>query len=230
MHKKLYIRQLPVGPMANFVYLVGAADSEEAVLMDASWEAERIMEAAQEDKKRLTAIVLTHVHYDHVQALPKLVELLKIPVFLQQAEMDFLQAWSQGPLSPSFCPQFCALLKTSPETFQAVQGDARIALAGVEMQMLLTPGHTVGGQCILVQQALFTGDILFVGACGRVDLPGGDVQQLYKSLNEKLKVLPAETLIFPGHDYGEAPVSSLEKELKSNPYLQDKAGFFSLRT
>jgi len=220
---KLYIRQLAVGPMANFVYLLGAADSEEAVLIDASWDAKRIMAAAKEDKKRLTALVLTHAHYDHVQALPELAA-LGLPVFLQQAEMDFVQQWAaQHPAAPApYCPRFCALLQSSPQTFKPLQPDATVSLAGVEMQMLLTPGHTVGGQCILAPGALFTGDTLFVGACGRVDLPGGDIHQLQQTLQVKLKALPAETSVFPGHDYGPVPVSSLAEERKTNPFMQDK--------
>jgi glyoxylase-like metal-dependent hydrolase (beta-lactamase superfamily II) len=203
--------------MANFVYLLGAAHSSEAVLIDASWDAQRIMQAAKEDNKRLVAIVLTHTHYDHVQALPELVEHLDIPVFLQQAEMDFIQA-----CPPSFCPRLCALLKSSPHSFKPLQPDAVIQLAGVEMHMLLTPGHTVGGLCIFTGGALFTGDVLFVGACGRVDLPGGNAQQLHESLNVKLKALPEETRVFPGHDYGDVPVSSLQRERQNNPSMKDR--------
>jgi len=209
--------------MANFVYLLGAADAEEAVLIDASWEAERIVQAAKQDNKRLTAIVLTHAHYDHVQALPELVALLRIPVLLQQAEMDFIRA-----CPPPFCPRLRALAEASPATFQTLHPDTLVPLAGLDMRMLLTPGHTLGGQCIFVEGALFTGDVLFVGACGRVDLPGGDAQQLYESLHLKLKTLPPQTQVFPGHDYGDTPVSSLHRECQTNPYLQDKAGFFSL--
>ena len=229
-HKPLYLRQLPVGPMANFVYLVGAADSDEAVLVDASWEARRILEAAKEDNKRLVAIVLTHAHYDHVQALPELLA-LGLPVFLQQAEADFARQWcNRHPtaLGP-FCHRFCDLLQNSPEGFRPLQPDACVPLAGVDMHMLSTPGHSVGGQCILVEGALFTGDTLFVGACGRVDLPGGDLHQLQQTLQIKLQALPAETAVFPGHDYGNSPTSSLGEERKNNPYLQDKESFFCLR-
>jgi glyoxylase-like metal-dependent hydrolase (beta-lactamase superfamily II) len=221
--------------MANFVYLVGAADSEEAILIDASWEEARIVEAARKDKKRLTAIVLTHAHYDHVQALPALVRNLGLPVFLQQAEMDFAKAWSAkhpSALGP-FCHNFCALLENAPEHFKPLQPDARLSLAGANMQMLLTPGHSVGSQCIWAEGgegALFTGDVLFVGACGRTDLPGGDIHQLHQSLHVKLQTLPGETQVFPGHDYGDAPVSSLARERSHNPFLQDKESFFDLRS
>jgi len=228
---KLYIRQLPVGPMANFVYLVGAAHSKEAVLIDASWDAQRIVEAAKEDNKRLTAIVLTHAHYDHVQALSELAA-LGLPVFLQQAELDFVRQWAaRHAAAPApYCPRFWTLLHNSPDMFQPLPPDISMPLAGLHMQMLLTPGHTVGGQCILAEGALFTGDTLFVGACGRVDLPGGDVYQLQQSLQVKLQALPPETAVFPGHDYGDFPVSTLAKERQTNPYLQDKTSFFSLRS
>jgi len=230
--QKLYIRQLAVGPMANFVYLVGAKNSEEAVLVDASWEPARIMAAAKEDKKRLTAIVLTHVHYDHIQALPELVEHLGLPVLVQQAELDFVRQWTAqyAGASAPFCSRFWALLQKAPETFQTLQPDVLLHLAGVDMHMLLTPGHTVGGQCILTEGALFTGDTLFVGACGRIDLPGGNIHQLQHSLQTKLKALPEETLVFPGHNYGDSPTSSLAKERLHNPYLRDKESFFSLRS
>ncbi|MCL2178782.1 MAG: MBL fold metallo-hydrolase [Proteobacteria bacterium] len=221
---ELYIRQLAVGPMANFVYLLGAADSDEAILVDASWEAERILQSAEQDNKRLTAIALTHAHYDHVQALPELVERLNIPVFLQQAEMEFIRA-----CPPSFCPNVCALLEASPSSFRPLQADTLVSLAGLKIHMLLTPGHTAGGQCLFVENALFTGDVLFVGACGRTDLPGGNAQQLYESLCLKLKTLPEETRVFPGHDYGDTPVSSLQRERQHNPCMQNKKSFFSSR-
>jgi glyoxylase-like metal-dependent hydrolase (beta-lactamase superfamily II) len=229
---KLYIRQLAVGPMANFVYLVGAADSGEAVLIDASWDAERIMQAAKEDKRRLKAIVLTHAHYDHVQALPELVQHLGLPVLLQQAELDFVKQWTaRHPAAPGpFCPRFCALLQSAPETFHALQPDVSVPLAGAKMQMLLTPGHSVGSQCIGAEGALFTGDTLFVGACGRVDLPGGDIHQLQQSLQVKLQTLPPETTVYPGHDYGTAPTSTLAKERRHNPYLKDRESFLGLRS
>jgi len=228
--KKPYIRQLPVGPMANFVYLVGAEDSEEVVVVDASWEAERIWQVAREDNKRLGAVVLTHAHYDHVQALPELVE-LGLPVFLQQAEMEFAQTWlSQNPraLGP-FCQRFGALLAKAPKHFRPVQPNACLPLAGLDMHMLLTPGHSVGSQCIWTGGALFSGDTLFVGACGRVDLPGGDLHALQQSLQVKLKHLPGETLLFPGHDYGESAVSSLSRERQHNPYMQDEESFLKRR-
>jgi hydroxyacylglutathione hydrolase len=98
--------------------------------------------------------------------------------------------------------------------------DDRIEIGDVRIRFLHTPGHTPGSQCFLVGNRLVSGDTLFIQACGRVDLPGGNSEQLYESLTQKLAKLPEDTILFPGHDYGDVPSSTIGEELKTNRFLR----------
>jgi glyoxylase-like metal-dependent hydrolase (beta-lactamase superfamily II) len=96
----------------------------------------------------------------------------------------------------------------------------KINVGGIEIQLLHTPGHTPGSQCFLVDNRIVSGDTLFIGACGRVDLPGSNPEQMYYSLTQKLMALPDDTVLFPGHNYADRPTSTISEEKKTNPYLR----------
>jgi hydroxyacylglutathione hydrolase len=125
----------------------------------------------------------------------------KAKVVVHKAEAEFLKG-----LSPT-------------DIIKGESGD-KIDIGGVEVQLLHTPGHTPGSQCFMVDDRLVSGDTLFIGACGRVDLPGGSAEQLYYSLTQKLMALPDNTVLFPGHHYSERPASTIGQEKQSNPYFQ----------
>lgn len=172
------------------------------MVVDPAWDAPAILGAAEAEGRRLTGIVLTHHHADHLNAVPALLEVVDVPVYAQRDEVacaPVLQAWGDAvrPVGP---------------------GEV-LHLAGVPVTCLHTPGHTPGSQCLWCGDALFTGDTLFVNACGRCDLPGGDAGALHRSLFEVLGRLDAATRVFPGHDYGDVPVSTLGRERAQNPYL-----------
>jgi hydroxyacylglutathione hydrolase len=196
----LYVRQLPLGPMKNFVCLVGAADHRDVAVIDPAWDVGAITRAVEEDGKRLAAILLTHHHHDHVNGVPALLAEVDLPVYAQRAELNALSVLGRAvrPVDP---------------------GEV-VTVGSLPITCIHTPGHTQGSQCLLCGRALFSGDTLFVGACGRCDLPGGDADQLFDSLHRVLGALGDDTTLYPGHDYGEVPVSTLGRERAHNPYLQ----------
>ncbi len=200
--------------MQNFVYLVGTEGGADVVVVDPAWDVDAIESAVAAQGKSLAGILLTHSHKDHINGVAELLRLHDVPVYAQRAEIDFsedLRAFGD------------ALRRLGP-------GDP-VFLGGVPAQVVHTPGHTPGSQCLLAGDALLAGDTLFVNGCGRCDLQGGNPGQMYHSLTGVLGKLPGTTRLFPGHDYGDVPVSSLEREAVQNPYFQftDAATFVKFR-
>src|SRR5213593_3998848 len=108
----------------------------------------------------------------------------------------------------------------SPSDLVAVEGGDEVQVGQLKVKFLHTPGHTPGSQCFLVGNALVSGDTLFIGSCGRVDLPGSNPEQMYYSLTQKLMALPDDTVLFPGHNYSDQPTSTIGQQKQSNPYFQ----------
>lgn len=208
-----YVRQLMLGPMVNFVYLVGAKESEEVAVIDPAWDLDAIERAAAEDGKVIRCAILTHSHYDHAKGVPELWRRHRLPAYLQEKELELSSE-----------------LQALGEPMRPVQPDERLSVGPAELRLLHTPGHTPGSQCVLYAGALFTGDTVFVGACGRCDFQGGDPAQMHRSIR-RLMELPDQTRLYPGHDYGEVAVSTLGRERRQNPYFQpaDLASFLALR-
>jgi glyoxylase-like metal-dependent hydrolase (beta-lactamase superfamily II) len=201
--KTLYVRQLPLGPMKNFVYLVGAPDGTDVAVVDPAWDVPAILAAAEADGRRVAAAFLTHHHFDHINGVGPLLAARDVPVYAQAAEVDFAEALRpfRGALRP-------------------VKPGEVVEVGGLQVTCIHTPGHTPGSQCLHCGGALVSGDTVFVNACGRCDLPGGDPEQMFDSLHRVLAGLDASTTLYPGHDYGDVPVSSLGRERAQNPYFQ----------
>ncbi|HEY0841112.1 MAG TPA: MBL fold metallo-hydrolase [Vulgatibacter sp.] len=201
-----YVRQLSLGPMENFIHLFGPAGGREAAVVDPAWDAEAILAAARADGKEIVAAFVTHHHHDHVNALGPLLDALPaMRAFAQGAEIQAAQA-----------------LRDFGPRLEAVAPGRRVSIGSLEVSCVHTPGHTPGSQCLHAAGSLFTGDTLFVGGCGRCDLAGGDPEAMFDSLHRVLGALPGDTKVYPGHDYGDRPVSSLAHEAATNPYLQRK--------
>ncbi len=197
--------------MANFVYLVGDAAAREVFLIDPAWQIDTIFKAAEKDGLKITGALVTHAHYDHCNGLEELLERADVPVYVNADEVDFTN--SMGDRGGTLFGTFPA------SSTKKVRSGDRVKIGNVELTFLHTPGHTPGSQCFLVGNNLLSGDTLFVRGCGRSDLPGGDPKKLYESLTQKLGKLPDDTVLYPGHFYGDFPSSKLKDEKSKNPYL-----------
>jgi hydroxyacylglutathione hydrolase len=210
----VYVHQFALGPMQNFVYLVGTEGQPEVCVVDPAWDVDAIERTIRAQGKRVAGLLLTHSHKDHINGVAELLRRHDVPVYAQRGEIDF---------SPDLQAFGDALHRLGP-------GDL-VPLGGVEARAIHTPGHTPGSQCLYAGDALVAGDTLFVNGCGRCDLTGGDPAQMFHTLTAVLGKLPGPTRLFPGHDYGDVPVSSLEREGSKNPYFQftDAASFVKYR-
>jgi glyoxylase-like metal-dependent hydrolase (beta-lactamase superfamily II) len=209
------LKQFEIGPMQNFCYLIGDEKSREAFVVDPAWAPKKIMEAAKSQNFKIKGFLVTHAHYDHTNAIEELLKEIDVPVYAHRDEITYAQ-----------CGEM--IVGELGKTVKPVMGGDKIKLGETEVEFLATPGHTPGSQCIRVGDQLITGDTLFIGACGRSDLPGGNPSLLFKSL-QKLATLPDHLTICPGHDYGNAKSRLLKDELKTNPYLrlQDEETFLN---
>lgn len=220
----LYFRQLLAGrdfarvnpvatQMVNFVYLIGDKESRQAVLVDPAWDVRSLLDIAEGDGFEVVGALATHYHPDHiggslwgvdVEGLGMLLELKGLKVHAHAREgagVKLMTGLSDSDL----------VLHES--------GD-RLLLGDVEIEFMHTPGHTPGSQCFLVRNRLVSGDTLFVQGCGRVDLPGSDPEEMYRSLTERLAKLPDDVVLYPGHDYADRPTSTLGEERETNTYLR----------
>ncbi|HBH96214.1 MAG TPA: MBL fold hydrolase [Candidatus Omnitrophica bacterium] len=199
-NQPIYLKQLELGPMQNFVYLLGDPTTHEAAVVDPGWEVPAILRSAQEDGYRLTKVILTHSHFDHIMGLEALLQTHDIPVHIHAAE--------------------ATALKIDPSSVKPVDAGQVIQVGALAVTLIHTPGHTPGSQCLLAGDRLLTGDTLFIRACGRCDLPGGDPRALYHSLTNTLSKLDDSTAVYPGHNYAEAPTSTVGQENQQNPFLR----------
>jgi hydroxyacylglutathione hydrolase len=204
----VYLRQMELGPMQNFVYLIGDPETRECVAVDPAWEIDAIVEQIEADDMRLTGVLVTHTHQDHVGGhlfghdIPGIEELLaRVPakVYVHSAEREFLRGFGSD------------LVK--------VESGATLGVGKRTITFVHTPGHTPGSQCFLVDGRLISGDTLFIRSCGRTDLPGSDPKEMYTSLTQRLGALPDDTVVFPGHNYG-GTVTTIGDEKRSNPMMR----------
>jgi glyoxylase-like metal-dependent hydrolase (beta-lactamase superfamily II) len=208
MADAIYLKQMELGPMQNYVYLIGDPEARQCVVVDPAWEIDTIVETAQRDDMTIAGVLVTHTHQDHVggqlfgaeiPGVEDLLEKVKAKVYVHKAEREFLKGFGSD--------------------LQKVEGGTEISVGRLTLTFIHTPGHTPGSQCFLVDGRLISGDTLFIGSCGRTDLPGGDPEQLYTSLTLRLGKLPDETILFPGHNYG-GSFSTLGDEKRQNPFMR----------
>lgn len=166
--------------MMNFVYIIGCAATREAGVVDPAWDVPHILEAAHRLNLRIGHILVTHAHPDHVNGLEELLETTGAKVYLNTNELSYVREMAERFQVP------IEFMRRRSADIVGVADDQEIQIGTVPVRFLHTPGHTPGSQCILVEKNLFSGDTLFIDACGRVDLPGGDPERMWWSLNRKL--------------------------------------------
>lgn len=198
------IKVLPVGELGTNCYILEDEASKLAAVIDPGDEASRILEQVTQDGVQVKYILLTHGHYDHTTAVPELHEALP------QAEIYIHQADSHGAGGRLF-----PLASQVDDLLLYDEGDA-LKLGGLTIEVMNTPGHSLGSVVLKVENVLFTGDTLFAGSCGRTDLRGGDYAQMLASL-KRLALLEGDFRVLPGHDVA----STLERERQTNYYMKE---------
>jgi hydroxyacylglutathione hydrolase len=192
MSKSMIIRQLEIGEMGNFSYLVGCEKTRRALVIDPGHDVEQIVAVAEEDGLDIVTIVNTHGHADHTAGNAELKARTGAKIVIHALDAD------RYPAADVF-----------------LNDEKPLRLGEITFDVIHTPGHTPGGICLHAQGNLFTGDTLFVGDSGRTDLPGGHRPTLGRSIRRLMK-LPDDTRIWPGHNYGPSPSSTLAWEKRHN--------------
>jgi glyoxylase-like metal-dependent hydrolase (beta-lactamase superfamily II) len=209
---ELYFKQVALGPMQNFVYLIGSTATRECLIVDPAWDTDALLELAQQDDMKVVGALVTHYHPDHVGGamggfrvpggVAELVSKCPARIHVNKHEADGL------------------IRVTGLSESDLVRHDAgdRVDVGNVTIELIHTPGHTPGSQCFLVRNRLVAGDTLFIDGCGRVDLPGGNPEQMMESLSTLAK-LPDDVVLHPGHDYGASPTATIADQRRTNPHL-----------
>ena len=209
-------RMFTVGPVQENCFVVRQQGSERAVIVDPGDEAERLLDALRAlEIKTVEAILVTHTHFDHIGAVAPVADATGAPVYCPELEKQVLANIMDYVPWPGFGPF------ESYEADQTVSGGEKLELAGLEFDVLFTPGHSPGHvtYALTSEQALFSGDVLFQGSVGRVDLPGGDWPTLLSSIESLVERYGDETTIYPGH----MGVTTLGRERATNPFLHELA-------
>lgn len=211
---ELIIEQIQIGPMANFCYIVGSSSTREVVVVDPAWDIEGLLGHIEEKDYKLTGALVTHYHPDHVggrmsghsiTGIADVLEKSPVKIYVNKLEAQGLKK----------------VTEVSDSDLVKVDSGDRLKIGLIEVEFMHTPGHTPGSQCFKVKETLVSGDTLFIDGCGRVDLPGSDSDAMYESL-QKLKSLPDETLLLPGHNYSSVPNATMAETKRVNSYLNVK--------
>jgi len=208
----LYLEQLLVGPMDNFIYLVGSKSTREVALIDPAWDIDALLTHIKEKDLKLTSVLVTHYHPDHIgggmgghsiEGIAELLEKDPVKIFVHKLEAEGVKK----------------VTGVSDIDLNIVESGDHLTIGENDIEFLHTPGHTPGSQCFKVNNNLVSGDTLFVQGCGRVDLPGSNSEDMFHSL-QKLSSLPNETILYPGHNYSAEPYESMERVKEINTYLR----------
>lgn len=190
------VYQIQVGNMQNFTYVVEDEDTSEAIIIDPSWDLDEIKRVLDKNNLKVKYIVNTHYHFDHTIGNEAMINETKAKV------VQYKTSELKHDVSVS-------------------DGD-KIKFGNSELAVLYTPGHSKDSMCLVGDGKIFSGDTLFVGTCGRIDLPGGDARDLHHSLVEVLRKLDDNLVMYPGHNYGSTPTATLGNQKETNPVMQPR--------
>jgi glyoxylase-like metal-dependent hydrolase (beta-lactamase superfamily II) len=191
------ILQIKVGKMANFTYIIADEDTGDAAIIDPSWDLDEIFNILKKNGWKALYIINTHTHFDHVLGNDQVATITGAKI-IQHENSDL-------------------------EKDIAIKDGDTIQLGNIKIKVMYTPGHSKDSMCLVLDDVIFTGDTLFVGNCGRTDLPGSDPIEMYNSLFNRLAKLDEKLTIYPGHDYGASPTSTIGHEKKTNYVLQPRS-------
>ncbi len=209
------VRMFTVGLVQENCFLLRGDGAQGGLIVDPGDEAPRILAAVEELGLSVEAILITHCHFDHVGAVAPVAKATGAPVYVSEIERPVLADIMSYVPFPGFGPY------ESYEAEHTLKGGERLELAGFEIDVLFTPGHSPGHLTYSIpgEQAIFSGDVLFQGSVGRVDLPGGDWDTLLGSIGTLVESLPEDTTVHPGH----MGITSLGVERRTNPFLAELA-------
>ncbi len=199
MINNIEIHQLNLGPYQVNTYILACCQSKETIIIDPGGEEDKINHLLTKHHLKPRFIINTPGHPDHIESNAVISKKYNIPICLHELDASFYQIHSDMKL----------------------HDQENINVGTQELKIIHTPGHTPGSICLLIENHLFSGDTLFVGDAGRTDLPGGNLNTLIKSIEHKIIILPPETILYPGHDYGDTPTSTIAREIKENIYITD---------
>jgi len=222
MMADLFFKQLLVGrdigrgdpiatQMQNFVYLIGDREAGECVVVDPAWAVDDLVELVELEDMEIVGALATHYHPDHVggtmygltvEGLPRLMERTPCKVHAHKLEV----------------PGIRQVTGLDESDFVKHDSGDKVKVGDIEIELLHTPGHTPGSLCFRLKSALVAGDTLFLQGCGRVDLPGGDPEEMYHTLTQRLSTLPGDTVLYPGHAYG-GEHADMDTVRRTNQYL-----------
>ena len=192
----MIVHQVPVGNMQNYTYILEDEGTSEGIIIDPSWELDEIMRIVQKNNLTIKYIVNTHHHFDHTIGNDTIKKETGAPVLQYKTS-------------------------TIKHDLEVSDGD-KIKFGNSELTVIHTPGHSKDSMCLVGAGKIFSGDTLFVGTCGRVDLPGGDARELYHSIVNILRKMDDNLVMYPGHNYGSTPTSTLETQKKMNFVMQPR--------
>jgi hydroxyacylglutathione hydrolase len=210
----MIIEQMLVGPMAVFTYIVGCEEEKECLIIDPAGSSDTILSKMHGSGLTARYVVNTHGHADHTCGNKAILAQTGAELVVHQEDAARISSGLNKAFSVAMGK------RPSPKPQVVVKDGDTLKIGKSQLRVIHTPGHTPGSICLYGEGNLFTGDTLFVGAVGRTDLKGGSFETLLKSL-KKLLTLPPETRVWPGHHYGDAPVSTLSRERDTNPYITD---------
>ncbi len=199
---KIILEQFELGPLQNFLYFIGDPLSKEIAVVDPAWDVDFLVQQAQKLNYKVTSVLLTHGHPDHVNGLAEILSLHNVPAFISRHE--------------------ATIYKPRHKNLKEVAANEKLRVGNLELECLHTPGHSPGCQCFYSPEhdILISGDTIFIDGCGRCDLPGSDPKQMYHSLDTVIMKLPDQTVLYPGHNYGPLEFDTLANQKRTNPYLQ----------
>lgn len=209
----MIVKQYEVGRFAIFSYLIGDEEAKEGLLIDPADDIDLLLSEAESYGLEIKYIVNTHGHVDHVMGNEKMAKRTKAEIVIHEKDADGLTH------APDYLLEMFGATLSPRADLLVREGDV-IQAGQVSLEVIHTPGHSPGGISLHLNGMIFTGDTLFVGSVGRTDIPGSSFAELERSIREKLYALPGNTIVFPGHNYGPTPTSTIQHERRNNPFVR----------